>query len=84
MVWVGALEMQVLRTFGRFDVYTCLEPIVLYPDVHIEESYVFPREGLSKLDGKGGPEILQECFLRLVRESRKRKYRRYSQARRRI
>jgi len=73
--------MQVLHTVGRFYVNTCLMPIVLHPDVHIEESYVFPREGPSKLDGKGAVGILQECFLRLVRESRNRKYRRYSQAR---
>jgi len=80
MVWMGTVEMQALHTFGRFDVNTCLNTIVLDPDVHIEESYVFPREGPSKLDGKGAPEVLQECFLR-VRESRKRKYRRYSRAR---
>jgi len=47
-------------------VNACLKSIVLDPDINIEESCMFPREGPSKFDGKGAVGILQECFQRLL------------------
>jgi len=66
MVWMGAVEKEILHTVGRFDVNACLKSIVLEPDIHTKESYVFPREGPGELDG------LPKCFQRLVRGSRSR------------
>jgi len=66
MVWMGAVEMEILHTVGRFDVNASLKSIVLEPDIHIKESYVFSREGPGELDGKGAVEVLQKCFQRLL------------------
>jgi len=44
--------MEILHTVGRFDVNTCLKSIVLEPDIHIKESYMFPRENPCDLDEK--------------------------------
>jgi len=52
MVRMGAVEMEILHTVGRFDVNACLKSIVHEPDIHIKESYVLPR-GPGELDGKG-------------------------------
>jgi len=66
MEWMGAVEMEMLHTIGSFNVNACLESIVLEPDIHIKESYVFPREGPDELDREGAVEVLQKCFQRLL------------------
>jgi len=63
---MGAVEMEILHTVGRFDVNVCLKSIVLEPDIHIKESYVFLRGRPRELDGKGAVEILQKTFQRLL------------------
>jgi len=58
--------MEILHVVGRFDVNACLKSIVLEPDIHIKESYVFPREGPGEFDGKGAVEVLQKCLQKLL------------------
>jgi len=62
MVWMEAVEMNILHTVGRFVVNTCLKSIILESDIHIKDSCVFPGEGPSEFDGKIAVEILKKCF----------------------
>jgi len=57
---MGAVEMEILHTVGRFDVNACLKSIVLDSDIHIKKSYVFPGEGPNEFDGKDAVEVLQK------------------------